>query len=45
MRTPLAVIVAAMVCFFVGHVDAPPVGEVQKLVDLRLDLDDVALKI
>ena len=30
---------------FVGHVDSSPVGEVQKLVDLRLDLDDVALKL
>ncbi len=29
----------------VGHVDAPAIGEVQELVDLRLDLDDVALEI
>ena len=30
---------------FVGHVDSSPIGEVQKLVDLRLDLDNVALKL
>jgi hypothetical protein len=30
---------------FIGHVNASPIGEVQKLVDLRLDLNDVALKI
>ena len=30
---------------FVRHVYVSPFGEVQELIDLRLDLNDVALKI
>ncbi len=46
VRAPLQLLqLAAEDPHLIGHVDAPTIGEIQKLVDLRLDLDDVALEI